>query len=87
MDDHQIRQASEHATVRAARYGLTAFARRSQPDDPDITFEAFSYQGIVRRTYIRSYPLDELRRLGAVALASEFVETARLDFPPDLESR
>lgn len=78
--DQDIADANRWVAERAAYHGLVAGARRISAEDPRIVFEAHRIEA-GSPTYERAYSLFELERMGARALANEFLERARLEFP------
>jgi hypothetical protein len=79
MDQHAVDDVNRKLAILAARHGFAATARKSPPSESRVVFDAFTWRNEGIWNYRTSYPDSELALLGAVAIASRFVEEARVE--------
>jgi hypothetical protein len=80
MDQHAVDDVNRKLAILAAKHGFAATARKSPPGESRVVFDAFTWRNEGIWNYRASYPDSELARMGsAVAIASRFVEEARVE--------
>ncbi len=79
MDQHAVDDVNRKLAILASKHGFAATARKSPPSESRVVFDAFTWRNEGIWNYRTSYPDSELARLGPVAIASRFVEEARVE--------
>jgi len=78
MADLDIDDLNRKLAILAAKYGFAAIAHNAFRPEPQVVFEAFSWDDGELLSHTMSYPPTELAPIGAVAIVSRFIEEARL---------
>jgi hypothetical protein len=79
MDQHAIDDVNRKVAILAAKHGFAATARKAPRSASHVVFDAFRWRDEGIWNYCTSYPASELAHIGAVAIASRFVEEARAE--------
>ena len=79
MDQHAIDDVNRKLAILSAKHGFAATARKTPRSPSRLVFDAFTWRDQGIWNYCTSYPESELIDIGAIAIASRFVEEARAE--------
>jgi len=79
MDQHAVDDVNRKLAILASKHGFAATARKTPPSESRVVFDAFTWRDEGIWNYRTCYAESELARLSAVAIASLFVDEARVE--------